>query len=85
MHLNLIVHILSHALGTIGRYSVLSFHISIVFDINPLELVRFWNYRYFLVRVRFRVRFYRLCFCFRISNVKVENNLGVFRPLPTGF
>lgn len=43
MHLNLIVYILSYALGTTYRYFVLSFRISTVFDINPLELVRFRN------------------------------------------
>jgi hypothetical protein len=48
MHLNLIMYVLSHALGPTGRYSVLSFHISTVFDINPLELVRFRNSRYFV-------------------------------------
>ena len=73
MHLNLIMYVLSHALGPTGRYSVLSFRISTVFDINPLELVRF------------RVRLYRFRFRFRISNVKVENNLGVFRPFLTVF
>jgi hypothetical protein len=42
------MYVLSHALGPTGRYSVLSFRISTVFDINPLELVRFRNSRYFV-------------------------------------
>ena len=37
MHLNLILYILSHVLGTIYRYFILSFRISTVFDINPIE------------------------------------------------
>jgi hypothetical protein len=48
MHLNLIMYVLSHALSPTGRYSVLSFRISTVFDVNPLELVRFRNSRYFV-------------------------------------
>jgi hypothetical protein len=40
--------VLSHALGPTGRYFVLSFRISTVFDINPLELVCFRNSRYFV-------------------------------------
>jgi hypothetical protein len=47
MHLNMIMYVLSHALGPMGRYSVLSFRISTVFDINPLKFVRFRNSRYF--------------------------------------
>jgi hypothetical protein len=42
------MYVLSHALGLTCQYSVLSFHISTVFDINPLELVRFRNSRYFV-------------------------------------
>ena len=48
MRLNLIMYVLSHALDPTGRYSVLSFRISTVFDIDPLELVRFRNSRYFV-------------------------------------
>jgi hypothetical protein len=42
------MYVLSHALGPTGRYSVLSFRISTVFDINPLKLVCFQNSRYFV-------------------------------------
>jgi hypothetical protein len=42
------MYVLSHALGPTGRYFVLSFRISAVFDINPLELVHFWNSRHFV-------------------------------------
>jgi hypothetical protein len=48
MHLNLIMYVLSHALGPTCRYSVLSFRISTVFNINPFELVHFRNSRYFV-------------------------------------
>ena len=34
MHLKLIVHVLSYALGTAGRYFISSFRISTVFDIT---------------------------------------------------
>jgi hypothetical protein len=47
MHFNMIMYVLSHALGPMGRYSILSFRISTVFDINPLKFVRFQNSRYF--------------------------------------
>jgi hypothetical protein len=46
--MNLIMYVFSHALGPTGQYSVLSFRISTVFDINPLELVRFYNSWYFV-------------------------------------
>jgi hypothetical protein len=48
MHLNLIMYVLSHALGPTGWYFILSFHISTVFYINPFELIHFRNSRYFV-------------------------------------
>ena len=75
MYLNLIVYILSHALGTIGWYSVLSFCILTVFDINLLELIHFRNYRYFVSSCLFScptLSFLLLFSYFKYKNRKKE-------------
>jgi hypothetical protein len=69
------MYVLSHTLDPMGWYSVLSFCISTVFDINPLELVRFQNFRYFVSSRLFSCPALPFSLSFRISNVKVENNL----------
>jgi hypothetical protein len=57
-------------------------------DENATEISRIGPHR-FLYFIRsnsyFCVRLYRFCFCFRISNVKVENGLDIFRLFPTIF
>jgi hypothetical protein len=76
MHLNLImhVHVLSHALGPMGRYFVLNFRIPTVFDKIPLELVCFRNSRYSVSLRSFLCPTLPFSLSFSYSNVKVENN-----------
>ena len=56
-----------------------------MFDIIPLELVRFRNSRYSVSSRSFSCPALPFLLSFSYSNVKVENNLGVFRPFPTVF
>ena len=79
------MYVLSHALGPTGWYSVLSFRISTVFDINPLELVCFRNSRYFVSSCSFSCPALPFSLSFSYFKCKSENNLGVFRPFPTVF
>ena len=58
-----------YALGSTGQYFVLIFRISTVFDIIPLELVRFRNYRYSVSLCAALP----LSLSFSYSNVKVES------------
>ena len=60
-----------YALGPMGQYSVLIFRIPTVFDIIPLELVRFLNSRYSVSSCSFSCPVLPLSFSY--SNVKVEN------------
>jgi len=82
MDLNLIVYILSHVLGTTYWYFVLSFRISTVFDINPIELVRFQNSRYFVSLCSFSCP--TLPFSFSFSYFKYKSRKQ-FRSFSTVF
>ena len=67
---------------TVGRYFVLNFCMPTVFDIIPIELVRFRN-----TESSFSFSFPAILFLLSrsYSNIKVENNRGVFRPFPIEF
>jgi len=69
-----------NALGPMGQYSVLIFCIPTVFDIIPLELVRFRNFWYSVSSCSFSCPALPLSFSFSYSNVEVENGWEVFRP-----
>jgi hypothetical protein len=69
-----------YAHGPTGQYSVLIFHIPTVFDIIPLELVRFWNFWYSVNSCSFSCPTLPLLFSFSYSNVEIENGWEVFRP-----
>jgi hypothetical protein len=71
-------HINCYALCPTDQYSVLIFRILTVFDIIPLELVRFRNSRYSVSSCLFSCLALPLSFSY--SNVKVENGREVFRP-----
>ena len=62
-----------YALGFTGQYFVLIFRIPTVFDIIPLELVRFRHSRYFVSSCSFSCPALPLSFSFSYSNVEVEN------------
>jgi hypothetical protein len=70
------------AYGAVFR---INFRMPTVFDIIPLELVRFRNYQYSASSCSFSCPALPLSFSFSYSNIKVENNLEVFRPFPTVF
>jgi len=74
-----------YALATTGRYSVFIFRIPTVFDVIPLELVRFRNTRFSVSSRSFSCPALPFSFSFSYSNVKVENSWGVFRPFPSVF
>ena len=69
-------------LWTVGRYFVLNFRMPTVFDIIPIELVRFRN-----TESSFSISFPAIWFSLSCSysNINVENNRGVFRPFSTEF
>ena len=72
-----------YALGPTGQYSVLIFCIPTVFDVIPLELVRFQNYRYSISSCSFAYPALPLSLLFSYSNVevkKVERFSDRFRP-----
>lgn len=81
IYLNLIVHVLSHVLGIMGRYSVFSFHILTVFDISPLELVRFQNSGYFVCSCSFSCPTLSLTVCVHPLRKKGEESMPVVAQL----
>ena len=74
-----------YALATTGRYSVFIFRIPTVFDVIPLELVRFRNTRFSVSSRSFSCPALPFSFSFSYSNVKVENGWRVFQLFPTVF
>jgi hypothetical protein len=76
----LILKIKGHApvncyeLGTIVQYSVFTFRIPTVFDIIPLELVRFRNTRFSVSSRLFSCPALPFSLSFLYSNVEVENS-----------
>jgi hypothetical protein len=70
---NYYLHVNCYAFGHTGQYSVLVFRIPTMFDIIPLELVRFQNSRYSVSSYSFSCPALPLSFSYSYSNVKVEN------------
>ena len=69
-----------YALGLMSQYFILIFRISTMFDIIPLELVRFRNSQYFRKFVFVFMSGLPLSLSFSYSNVEVENSEEVFQP-----
>ena len=70
---NYYVFVNCYALGPTGQYSILIFHVPTVFDIIPLELVRFRNSRYSVSLCSFSCPALPLLLLFSYSNIEVEN------------
>ena len=74
-----------YALGPTGQYSVLIFRIPTVFDIIPLELVRFWNFWYSVSSCSFSCPALPLSFSFSYSKCRSKKRLRGFSTVSDRF